>query len=92
MIVHVVGAFFNVVVVAVCVCFVFWVLMALVIGMLAVEVMQMAWIVELTVLGRGLAITARFLAAGATSFEAATLAVASRSAIPLAKSLLSFSL
>jgi hypothetical protein len=39
MVVHVVGAFFNVVVVVVCACLVIWVLMALVVGMLAVDAM-----------------------------------------------------
>ncbi len=41
----------------------------------------MAWLLELTNLGRGLAITARVLVPGATSFKAATIAVASRPAV-----------
>ncbi len=57
MVVHVVGAFFKVVVVVVCMYLVLWILMALVVGMLAVNAMQMAWLVELTILRRGLAIT-----------------------------------
>jgi hypothetical protein len=81
MVVHVVGAFFNIVVVVVCTCLILWVLVALVIGMLAVSAMQMAWLVKLTVLGWGLAIPVRVLVAGAMSFEAATVAVASRPAI-----------
>jgi hypothetical protein len=55
--------------------------MALVVGMLAVDNMQMARLVELTLLGRGLAITARVLVARETSFEAATVANASRPTI-----------
>jgi hypothetical protein len=55
--------------------------MALVVGMLAVNAMQMAWLVGLTILGRGLAITTRVLVAGATSFEAAMITVTSRPAI-----------
>jgi hypothetical protein len=53
-VVHVVGAFFNVVVVVVCVCFILWVLVALVVGMLAVGAMQMARPVKLTILGGGI--------------------------------------
>ncbi len=48
--------------------------------MLAVDTMQMAWLVELTILRRGLVITARVLVARATSFEVATIAIASRPA------------
>ncbi len=81
MVVHVVGAFFNVVVVVVCACLILWILAALVVGMLAVGAMQMARLFKLTVLGGGLAIPARVLVAGATSFKMATIAVASRPAI-----------
>ncbi len=81
MVVQVIGANFNEVVVVVCTCLILWVLMALVIGMLVVDAMQMARLVELTVLGGGLAINARDLVAGATSFEAATISVASRPVI-----------
>ncbi len=49
--------------------------------MLAVNAMQMAGLVELTVFRRGLAIPARVLVAGAVSFEVATIAVRSRPAI-----------
>jgi hypothetical protein len=76
-VVHVPGAFCNVVVVVVCTCLILWVLAALVVGMLAVSAMQMAWPVELTVPEQGLAIPTRVLVAGARSFEAATIAVAS---------------
>jgi hypothetical protein len=82
-VVHIVGTFINVVVVVVCACLILWVLTALVKGMLAVDAMQMARLVELTVLGRGLAITTRVLIARATSFEAATIAIASSPAIAL---------
>jgi hypothetical protein len=41
----------------------------------------MAWLVELTVLGRGLTITASILVAGATSFETVMIIIASRPAI-----------
>ncbi len=79
MVVHIVGTFFNNDVgVVVCTCLILWVLMALVVGMLAVDTMQMAQLVELTVLGRGLAITVRVLVARATSFKAATIPVTSR--------------
>jgi hypothetical protein len=81
MVVHVVGAFFNVVVVVVCACLILWVLAALVVGMLAVGAMQMAWLVKLTILEGGLAIPARVLVAGAMSFEAGTIAVSSGPAI-----------
>ncbi len=73
--------FFNAAVVVVCACLVLWVLTALVVGMLAVDTMQMAWLVELTILRRGLAITARVLVARATSFKVATIAIASRPAV-----------
>jgi hypothetical protein len=76
-VVHGVGAFFNIVLVVVHACLILWVLTALVVGMLAVNAMQMAWLVELTDLGRGLAITARVLVAGATSFKAAMIAIVS---------------
>jgi hypothetical protein len=76
------GHFFYVVfVVVVCACLILWVLAALVVGMLAVGTMQMARPVILTILGWGLAIPARVFVAGATSFKAATIAVASRPAI-----------
>jgi hypothetical protein len=81
MVVHIVGAFFNVFVVFVCACLILWVLMALILRMLAVNAMQMAWLVELTILGRGLAISARVLVARATSFEAAMIAITSRPAV-----------
>jgi hypothetical protein len=42
MVVYVVGAFFNVDVVVVCVCLILWVLVALVVGILAVGAMRMA--------------------------------------------------
>ncbi len=78
MVVHDVGTCFYVVdVVVVCACLVLWVLTALVVGMLAVDAMQMAQLVELTVLGRGLVIPGIVLVAGATSFEAATITIAS---------------
>jgi hypothetical protein len=80
-VVHIVGALFNLVAVAVCVCLILRILTALVIGMLAVDAMQMAWLVELTLIGRGLMITPRVLVARATSFKVATIAVASRPAI-----------
>ncbi len=63
MVVHLVGAFFNVVNVVVCTCLILWVLAALVVEMLAVGTMQMAWPVKLTILGKGLAIPARVLVA-----------------------------
>jgi hypothetical protein len=82
MVVHIVGAFFYVVVVVVVhACLVLWVLMALIVRMLAVNAMQMARLVGLAVLRRGLAITARVLVVGATSFEAVMIAIASRPAI-----------
>ncbi len=81
MVVHVVGAFFYAAVVVVRACLVLWVLTALVVGMLAVDTMQMAWLVELTILRRGLVITARVLVARATSFKVATIAIASRPAV-----------
>jgi hypothetical protein len=81
MVVHIIGAFFNVVVAVVCACLILWVLAALVIGMLAVGAMQMAWPVKLTALEGGLAIPTRVLVAGVTSFEAAMITVANRSAI-----------
>ncbi len=71
------GAFLKVVVVFVRVCLILWVLMALTIGILAVDAMQTR-LVELTVLRRGLAITARVLVTGVMSFKAATIAVARR--------------
>jgi hypothetical protein len=49
--------------------------------MLAVDTMQMAWLVELTILRRGLVITARVLVARATRFEVAAIAIVSRPAI-----------
>ena len=58
-----------------------WVLAALIVGMLAVGTMQMAWPVKLTVLKGGLVNPTRVLVAGATSFEAATIAVVSRPAV-----------
>ena len=73
--------FLNAAVVVVRACLVLWVLMALVVGMLAVDTMQMAWLVELTILRRGLVITARFLVARATSFKVASIAIASRPAV-----------
>jgi hypothetical protein len=83
MVVHVIGLFFNVVVVVVvvCMCLVLWVQTALVIRMLVVDAMQMAWLVELTVLRRGLAITMRVLVARVTSFEAAKFAIANGPAV-----------
>ncbi len=81
MVVHAVGAFFNVAVVVVCTCLILWVLAALVVGMLAVGAMQMAWPDKLTVLRGGLAIPTRVLVAGVMSSEAATIAVASRPAV-----------
>ncbi len=80
---HVLGMFYNIVVfVVVRTYLVLWILMALVIGMLAVDAMQVArLIVELTLLRRGLAITGRVLIAGAMSFKAVTIAVSSRPAI-----------
>ncbi len=91
MVVHVVGASFNVVVVVdVVACLILWVLAALVVGMLAVGTMQMAWLLELTVLKRGLAILAILVilagvpVAGATSFKATAIAVKSRPADTLA--------
>jgi hypothetical protein len=53
MVVHTVGALFNAVVVVVCGCLILWVLVALIIGMLAVGAMQMAQPFNLTVLGGG---------------------------------------
>ncbi len=81
MVVHIVGVFFNVVVAVVCVCLILWVLVALIVGLLAVNAMQMAQPVKLTILVGGLAIPMRVLVAGATSFEAATIAVVSRPAV-----------
>ncbi len=83
MVVHVLGAFFYIVVVVVLrSCLNLWVMTPLVVGMLTVNAMQMARLVELTVLREGLAINTRVLVAGArTSFEAATIAVASRPAV-----------
>jgi hypothetical protein len=81
MVVHIVVPFFNIAVVVVRACLILWVLMALVVGMLAVDAMQMAWLVELTVLGRGLAITTRVLVAGAMSFKAAMIAITGGSAV-----------
>ncbi len=75
------GRIFNVVIVVVCACLILWVLTALVVRMFAVDTMQMAWLVELTVLGRGLVITARVLVARATSSEALIMAVTSRPAV-----------
>ncbi len=72
------GCIFNIVVVVVCTCLILWFLVALIVGMLAVGAMQMARPVKLTVLVGGLAIPARVLVAGAMSFAAATIAVASR--------------
>jgi hypothetical protein len=54
---------------------VLWILTALVVGMLAVDAMQMAQLVELTVLGRALLISARVLVAGAISFKVAMIAL-----------------
>jgi hypothetical protein len=81
MVVHVMVVCFNVDVLVVCACLVLWVLTALVVGMLAVDAMQMAQLVELTVLGGSLAITVRVLVAGAMSFEAMMIAVVSRPAV-----------
>jgi hypothetical protein len=67
--------------VVVCACLILWVLTALDVGMLAVGAMQMAWLVELTLLRGGLTIHARTLLARGRSFEVATITVASRSAI-----------
>jgi hypothetical protein len=86
MVVHVVGAFFNVVVVVVVgvvACLILRVLVALIVGMLAVGAMQMTRLVELTILEGGLAILARVLVAGATSFEAAMIAIQSSPAAML---------
>ncbi len=83
MVVHVLGVFFYIVVVVVCACLILWVLAALIVGMLAVGIMQMARLVTLTILGGGLAIPARVLVARATSFEAATIAIVSRPAIAI---------
>jgi hypothetical protein len=74
MVVHIMGSFFNVVVVVVCACLILWVLAALIVGMLAVGAMQMARPLKLIVLGGGLASPMRVLVAGATSFEMATIA------------------
>jgi hypothetical protein len=88
MVVHVVGLFFNVVVVVAYL--VFWVLPALVVGMLAVDAMQMAQLLKLTVLERSLAILvilailAGVPVAGMVSFEATTIAKKSRPADTLA--------
>jgi hypothetical protein len=49
--------------------------------MLAINAMQMARLVELTVLRRDLGITVRVIVVGATSVEAVTIVVASRPAI-----------
>jgi hypothetical protein len=54
MVVHVVGAFFNVVDVVVCACLILSVLVAPIIGILAVGTMQMAWLVKLIVIGGAL--------------------------------------
>jgi hypothetical protein len=66
--VHVVGSLFKVVVVVVRACLILRVLTALVVEMLAVDAMQMAQLVELTILGRGLVITARVIVAEAMNF------------------------
>ncbi len=81
MVVHLVGAFFNVVVAVVCACLILRVLAALVVEMLAVGTMQMARPVKVTILEGGLAIPMRILVGGATSFKAATIAVAGRPAV-----------
>jgi hypothetical protein len=81
MVVHVMGTFFYVVIVVVRACLILWVLTALVVRMLAVDTMQMAWLVELTVLGRGLVIIRRVLVARAMSFKVATITVRSRPAV-----------
>jgi hypothetical protein len=47
----------------------------------AVNAMQIAWLVQPTLLWRGLAITVRVLVVGAMSFEVATIAVTSRPAV-----------
>ncbi len=93
-VVHVMGASFNVIVVVVVVaCLILWVLAALVVGMLAVGAMQMARLLELTILKRGLAILAILAilvevpVAGATSFKATAIAVKSRPADTLAPTL-----
>ncbi len=67
MVVHVMGTFFNLVVVVVCTCLILLVLVALAVGTLAVGPMQMARPVKLTVLEGGHAIPTRILVAGATS-------------------------
>ncbi len=56
MVMHIVKVFLTIVVVVVCACLILQVLTALVIGMLAVGAMQMAWLVELTLLGGGLTV------------------------------------
>ncbi len=81
MVVHVMGAFFNVDVAVVCACLILRILAALIVGMLAVGAMQMAQPVKLTVFKGGLAISTRVLVAGVTSFEAATITIASRPAV-----------
>jgi hypothetical protein len=53
MVVRIVRVFLTIVVVVVCACLILQVLTALLIGMLAVGAMQMAWLVELTLLGGG---------------------------------------
>ncbi len=78
---HVAGSFFNIVAVVVCACLILQVLTALAIGMLAVIAMQMARLVDLTILGRGLAITVKVLVARGTISKAATIAIGSRPAI-----------
>ncbi len=90
MVVHLVGLFFKVVVVVVVAYLVFRVLPALVIGMLAVNAMQMARLLKLTVLERSLAILAILAilmgvpVAGVASFEVTTITKKSRSADTLA--------
>ncbi len=72
---------YIVVVVVVCACLDLSVLIALVVGMLAVDAMQMALLVELALLRRVLAITVRVLVVGAKSFKLAMIAVTSKPAI-----------
>jgi hypothetical protein len=73
--------FFNVVVVVVCACLILWVLAALAVGMLAIGTIQITLLVKLTIPGGGLAIPTKILVAGARSFEAAMIALASRPAV-----------
>ncbi len=79
MVVHVVGVFFNIVVVVVHVCLILWVLRALVVRMLAVNAMQRHSLLSLPSLEG--ALQSWVLVAGAMSFEATMIAVTSRLAI-----------